>query len=221
MRARYIVFDGIDGSGKGLQLKMLDKELRRRNLEKSVIFTREPGGTPFAEEIRHILLFNHLIKESTPFNNLLLFFAAREDLMHNLVFRALTKWHAVISDRGDSSTFAFQLYGEGWREMEGTFGFLRDKVFSSPLLPARGPDRYVFFDLPPEVAYRRMNDDALRQKNHFDLRDIEYHRRVREGFQDFAKRYPRGRPIFIDAEPDPDTVFRETWKVIAEELKIS
>ena len=94
--AKYVVFDGMDGSGKGTQIKHLEEKLSGR-----VIFTREPGGTPFAEEIRKLLLSNSLAGKSTALNNFFLFWAAREELQENFVLPALQSGKHVFSDRGD------------------------------------------------------------------------------------------------------------------------
>lgn len=219
MRARYLVFDGLDGSGKGAQLSLLEQRLEKIGLKRKVVFTREPGGTEFAELIRNLVL-DPLARKSTPFNNMLLFFAAREDLLHKLVIPALRAGHAVISDRGDSSTFAFQLYGEEHRQMLKSFEFLRDEVFGLPELRSSGPDLYIFFDLPPEVAYERRKADA-RERTHFDLQPVEYHERVRKGFQEFKRLFRKGRRVIVDANRPIGEVHEETWKIVSEELDLN
>ena len=151
MEAKYVVFDGMDGSGKGTQMNLL-----KEKFGDSVVFTREPGGTPFAEEIRKILLGNPLTEKSTALNNLLLFFAAREELQQNLVAPSLKAEKSVFSDRGDSSTFAFQLYGEKHLDLLTAFRFMGNLVFRNHL-----PDLYIIFDLPAEIARERVMCDAM------------------------------------------------------------
>ncbi|MFA6078034.1 MAG: dTMP kinase [Candidatus Paceibacterota bacterium] len=220
MNPIYCVFDGLDGSGKGLQLDLLRERLDRHGIHNGerVVFTREPGGTPLAEVIREVIL-GPLAKESTPFNNMLLFLAAREELMRKLVFPAILAGKSVISDRGDSSTFAFQIYGEERFALEERFWRLREDIFRHSPLRSNGPDIYVFFDLPPLVAYQRMAGDSARTKTHFDLRPIEYHERVRDGFSDFARQCSTA--VIVDANRKPEEVHEEVWSIVSEELGLA
>ena len=205
--ARYIVFDGMDGSGKGTQMNLLQDKLRN-----SVCFTREPGGTPYAEEIRKILLDNPLAGESTALNNFLLFWAAREDLQQKLVVPMLNSGHHVFSDRGDSSTFAFQLHGEEHEDLISAFVFMRKIVFGYP--GRRKPDLYIIFDLPAQTARERVMQDANRHTNHFDDREVEYYRRVRHGFQKFAEFAP---VEFVDARQTPDGIHQDVLGLLAKQ----
>jgi dTMP kinase len=201
--AKYIVFDGMDGSGKGTQMKLLEEKFGD-----SVIFTREPGGTPFAEEIRKIVRDNPLAGTSTALNNFLLFWAAREELQHNLIVPALKDGKHVFSDRGDSSTYAFQLWGEEHQELKETFERMRALVFNG----RHKPDLYVIFDLPAEAARERVMRDANRATNHFDERDPAYYGRVREGFYEFAE---RAQAEFIDATRSPEEVHQMVLRALA------
>ena len=208
---KYIVFDGMDGSGKGTQLKLL-----RGTFDDSVVFTREPGGTPFAEEVRTLALDNPLAGNSTPLNNFLLFWAAREELQQNLVVPALRSGKHVFSDRGDSSTFAFQLLGEEHEELLDAFMRMRALVFAGGN-GRQQPDCYIVFDLPADIARARALRDARRVQNRFDLRDIEYYERVRAGFRKFAERYP---VIFVDATQSPEDIHRSVRAILAQEMDI-
>ncbi len=205
---KYIVFDGMDGSGKGTQIDLLKKKFGS-----SVVFTREPGGTPFAEEIRKLVRDNPLAGTSTPLNNFLLFWAAREELQQNFVVPMLSSGKHVFSDRGDSSTFAFQLYGEQREEFFGAFGFMRRMVFGHGG-GRRGPDLYIIFDLPAEVARERALQDANRVKTHFDVRDLAYYERVRTGFRRFADNHPPVR--VVDATRTPEEVHQSVMGILAE-----
>ncbi len=210
--AKYIVFDGMDGSGKGTQMKLL-----RETFGDSVVFTREPGGTPFAEEIRTLVLDNPRAKELTPLSNFLLFWAAREDLQQNLVAPTLQSGKHVFSDRGDSSTFAFQMYGEEHEELLAVFMHMQELVFAKSN-GRHQPDCYIVFYLPAEVARARALHDAGRVGNHFDRRGIEYYERVRAGFRAFAERYP---VIFVDATQSPEAIHRSVETILAKEMNIS
>ncbi|MDE1919599.1 MAG: dTMP kinase [Patescibacteria group bacterium] len=204
---KYVIFDGMDGSGKGTQIDVL-----KERFVDTAVFTREPGGTPFAEEIRKIVRDNPLAERSTALGNLLLFFAAREELQHNLVAPMLRVGKHVFSDRGDSSTFAFQLCGEQHKELCSLFVDLRQLVFSGP--GRRSPDLYVVFDLPAGIARERVMRDTSRATTHFDMRDLAYYERVREGFRAFASRIEA--PVaFIDATLPREEVHNRVLEVLA------
>lgn len=208
--AKYVVFDGMDGSGKGTQMALL------RKLSPQAVFTREPGGTPFAEEIRKLVRDNPLAGKSTALNNFLLFWAAREELQQNFVVPTLQSGKHVFSDRGDSSTYAFQLCGEEHEELFPAFMYMRELVFAESK-ERRKPDLYIVFDLPAEVARERALQDATRAQTHFDVRDVEYYRRVREGFKKFAKYAP---VKFIDATRTPEEVHRDVMLILAAKMII-
>lgn len=201
--AKYVVFDGMDGSGKGTQMKLLEERFGD-----SVAFTREPGGTPFAEEIRKVVRDNPLAGKSTALNNFLLFWAAREELQHNLVVPVLQSGKHVFSDRGDSSTYAFQLWGEEHYELLDMFLGMRDLVFND----RHEPDLYIVFDLPAEMARKRALQDASRTQNHFDIRDLGYYERVRKGFCKFAEFHP---VMIIDATQKPEDVHQLVMMILA------
>jgi len=202
---KYIVFDGMDGSGKGTQMKLLQEKFNT-----NTVFTREPGGAPLAEEIRKIVLDNPLAKNSTALFHFLSFWAAREESIYKLVMPALLSGKHVFSDRGDSSTFAFQLYGEEYKqELFEIFTLVRKLVFSRD--DRRDPDQYIIFDLPPKVARERVLQDADRKTNHFDTRDIRYYKRVREGFCAFEH---FASVKFIDATQSPEEVHKVVLNVL-------
>lgn len=209
--AKYVVFDGMDGSGKGTQMELLKNKLGDR-----VLFTREPGGPPLAEEVRKIIRDNPLAGQSTALFHFLMFWGAREESMHKLVMPALQSGKHVFSDRGDSSTYAFQLYGEEHLELFGLFSLMRKLVFAE-YLGRRQPDLYVVFDLPADVARERALKDAARAKTHFDVRDISYYERVREGFRRFAEYMPT---VLIDATRTPEEVHRSVMLTLAQKMII-
>lgn len=199
--SKYVVFDGMDGSGKGTQVKLLREVFGDR-----VVFTYEPGGTPFADKIRELVRNDPLAKRSTPLNNLLLFFAAREDLVHHVVMPALAAGKHVFSDRGYSSTYAYQLEGEEQYDLYELFALLREWMFERN--GRRKPDLHVVYDLPAEIARARVFADPAREKNHFDERPLEYYERVREGFRIFSR--DRENVVFVDATQSPEAMHTET-----------
>lgn len=202
---KYIVFDGMDGSGKGTQILLLQEKFNH-----NVVFTREPGGAPLAEEIRKIVRDSSLAASSTALFHFLSFWAAREESLHKLIMPAFLSGKHIFSDRGDSSTFAFQLYGEEHKkELLEVFSLVRSLVFSGK--NRCFPDKYIIFDLPPKIARERALKDVSRSTNHFDTRDITYYERVREGFCAFGRIAP---VEFIDATKSPEEIHKNVLNVL-------
>lgn len=207
-RGKFIVIDGMDGSGKGTQIDLLKEKFAGQN----VLFTREPGGSSKAEEIRTMLL-NKDGPESNPVCDLFLFFAGRGSHVQDVLVPARAMGTHVICDRYDSSTYAFQLWGEesdDW--LTGVFHAVRNSLPSYDY----HPDAYIILDLPAEVAYERRKKDAEKEKDRFDLKPLEYHQRVRAGFNSFAKEFD---PVhFVNAERTPEEIHTDVWKLISKEL---
>src|SRR3989344_5042238 len=160
-KAKLIILDGLDGSGKGAQIELLKKFLVDKKV--SILFTREPGGSPYGEEIRKLIL-NSMGKSADPLTQFFLFWADRDDHMRKVVSPALLKGVNVISDRFDSSTFAFQIFGGVQTKLLQPFSFFRKLVLGEV-----EPSLYIVLDLPPDVALERIKKDKERLKTHFDL----------------------------------------------------
>ena len=205
MKPEHIIFDGGDGSGKGVQMELL----RRARLP-NVVFTQEPGGTSCTGRIREILLDKHHASKITPLAEFLLYWAAREIDQQNLVAPMLKSGKHVFSDRCDSSTFAYQLSGEEHEELFDLFVSMRQLVFAESS-GRHQPDLYIVFDLPAEVARERALRDTSRTRNHYDERPLEFYQRVREGFRNFAKYYT---VTFVDATRTPEEIHRSVLKIL-------
>jgi len=206
-RGKFVAFDGMDGSGKGTQIKLLKRKLP----EDKNYFTYEPGGTDFADKIRHLLKSGEY--PSTPACDLLLFYASRASHLEDVVEPLLGQGMNVLSDRYESSTWAFQLYGEEQKSrLERLMRAVRGAM---PLMLV--PDAYFIFDLPAGVAYERMKaraDEAL-QDDRFDAWPREKHERVRTGFQEFAAFAAETGSQYhlIDANRDEETIHKEVWGI--------
>lgn len=192
----------MDGSGKGTQMRLLQTALSGG----SFLFTREPGGTPRAEEIRTELL-RHGGAPSNPVCDFFLFWAARGSHIEDAVEPARARGVHVISDRYDSSTFAFQIYGEEHRALEPVFHAVR-----SSLPEYYRPDAYIILDLPAEVAFKRRTADVAQEKSKFDVRPIAYHQRVRDGFLALTSFAPTH---YIDANRTPEEMHRDVLRVVS------
>lgn len=202
------MIDGMDGSGKGTQIKLLKEKLAG----KPVLFTREPGGSSRAEEIRELLL-----REEGPQSNTVcdffLFWAARGSHIHDVIVPAREAGTHVISDRYDSSTYAFQVWGE---ESHSWLEFAFEVVRNMAVTTDYHPDLYVILDLPPEVAFERRKSDATQAKSRFDTKPVTYHERVQGGFRRFANKF--GSTVFVDANRTPEEIHADMWEIVSREL---
>jgi dTMP kinase len=202
-KGKFIVIDGLDGCGKGTQMKLLEEKFSGGN----VIFTREPGGTPYAEEIRELILRDSA-SDTDSQTQLFLFLAARNEHMKKKVVPALEAGTNVISDRADSSTWAFQIYG-------GENMSLRERFLETRkwILGSYEPDLYLVLDLAPETAFERSKNDSLRNQTHFDVRELSFHERVRAGFLEFGKLFP---VRIVDASRSKEEVHQDIFSAVLE-----
>ena len=168
----FIVFEGGDGSGKSTQIKRLSGRLLRR--EHPYIITREPGGTPLGEQLRKILKTR---TDLSPLGELLLFVAARQQLVTQIIEPAIRSGKNILSDRFTASTIAYQGYGRGLN--------ISNIVSLNKLATGQiEPDLNILLDLAPEVALSRISE---RKKDSFDNSELSFHKRVRQGFIDQAQ----------------------------------
>ncbi|HBV01384.1 MAG TPA: dTMP kinase [Candidatus Taylorbacteria bacterium] len=188
MKGKFIVIDGGEGSGKTTILKWFAET----PFGKKFLITHEPGGTKFADKIRALALSEEATRApaETQFG---LMWAARAEHLKNKIIPALAKGVNVISDRFDSSTFAYQIYGQEAKHLEELFWQTRE-VF----LRDRKPDIYIFLDVEPEIGIKRISQNRKKAKplDHFEKRSLDFHQRVREGYVEFFKTVPH---ITIDA----------------------
>ncbi|MFT3803744.1 MAG: dTMP kinase [Burkholderiaceae bacterium] len=191
--ARFITFEGIDGAGKSSVIEWFAERLREQGL--GVVSTREPGGVPFAETLRQMLLHEAIRPETET----LLAFAARAEHLAQKIEPALAAGQWVLCDRFTDSTFAYQGAGRGvdWTMLESLERFVH---------PHRQPDRSYLFDLAPEEAARRRA--AVRAADRFEAQDVAFFGRVRDGYLRRQRAAPE-RIRLIDAGADPETVRRQ------------
>ena len=201
-RWRFVVIDGVIGSGKGTQISLIKERLPE------VVYTKDLEG-PFSEQVRDLLMYTEEwnVEHRTPTSDLLMFWAAREVHVQNLIIPTLDRGKLLISEKFDSSTYAFQIFGEEHLDLLGLFLETRRKV-----LGKYKPDLYIILDLPPEVSLKRMEANLGKEKSRFDLKPIKYHRHVREGFRCFKE---IGRCKFIDADREVDEVHKDILSVLS------
>lgn len=201
----FIVFDGGEGSGKTTLLKRAVEYFKDE-----LVTTREPGGAFYAEEIRNLILHSPNAKEADARTMFALFWAARADHMKNTVIPALNSGKIVISDRFDSSTYAYQIVAQGARELQELFWIVRDQY-----LGEYKPDVYVYLDLDPEVGIERKNQQKDEKQNHFDKRNLQFHEALRRGYKEFfANKNHKVKSVIIDAAKSKDEVWQDFMGVI-------
>ena len=201
----FISFEGIDGSGKSTQARRLADALREKGHE--VVLTREPGGSPGAEEIRKLVLEGDPERWS-PETELLLFTAARRDHLERLILPALAAGQSVICDRFADSTRVYQ----GLRGPD-----LRQKVdMLHDLMIVREPDLTVLVDMDPEVGLARALGRQGTEER-FEQFGADLQAQMRAGFLDLAQAAPK-RYVVVDGARTEDTVAREIESIVTSRL---
>ncbi|PWC86716.1 thymidylate kinase [Azospirillum sp. TSH100] len=208
-RGRFITLEGGEGAGKSTQLRRLAESLRARGIK--VETTREPGGSPGAEEIRGLLVTGETGRWS-PVTEALLHTAARRDHLERTVWPALEEGKWVLCDRFFDSTMAYQGYGLGLgRELVETL--------QRAALGEFRPDLTLILDIDVKMGLRRA---ASRHggEDRYERMDIGFHQRLRDGFLDIARREPE-RCAVVDADADLDTVQARIRDAVAGRLELA
>ena len=207
-RGRFITFEGGEGSGKSTQIKTLAERLDAIKLR--AIVTREPGGSPGAEIIRHLVL-SGMGKLLGPDAETLLFAAARDDHVRTVIQPALNQGVWVLCDRFSDSTRAYQ----------GRLGNVSPAVLNAMERVTIGdlrPDLTFILDVPVEIGMQRA---AVRRgsgaPDRFEAEDIRFHQALREAYRQIAAGEPL-RCVLIDASADPGTVAAMIWTALRERL---
>jgi dTMP kinase len=207
-RGRFITFEGGEGSGKSTQIKTLAERLDAIKLR--AIVTREPGGSPGAEIIRHLVL-SGMGKLLGPDAETLLFAAARDDHVRTVIRPALSQGIWVLCDRFSDSTRAYQ----------GRLGKVSPELLNAMERVTIGdlkPDLTFILDVPVEIGMQRA---AARRgsgaPDRFEAEDVRFHRQLREAYRQIAAGDPK-RCVLIDASADPGTVAAMIWTALRERL---
>lgn len=180
-KGKFIVMEGGEGSGKTSVINFLKEKFADRADRNDLVFTREPGGTEIGEKIRNLLMDKDN-KDILPITELFLFCGARAQHVRELILPSLLAGKTVISDRFDASTVAYQIFG---REKSELFeDFLKLNSVAKNKIE---PDAVIWLDVDPETGLRRKEKSEEGKSTRFDDEKIEFHRRVRTGFQSFLK----------------------------------
>jgi len=207
-RGKFISFEGGEGSGKSTQIKLLADRLAAAKLR--AIVTREPGGSPGAEIIRHLVL-SGMGKLLGPDAETLLFAAARDDHVRTVIQPALSQGTWVLCDRFFDSTRAYQ----------GRLGQVAPGVLNAMQRVTIGdlkPDLTIILDIPVEVGMQRAA--ARRGKgapDRFEAEDLKFHQDLREAYKQIAADDPQ-RCVLIDANTNADAVSEQVWKALRDHL---
>jgi dTMP kinase len=208
----FITFEGVEGSGKTTQIQRLKKYLTQKGIPCKV--TREPGGSSIGEKIRKILL-NPDHREMTPTSELLLYEAARAQHVKEIINPFLKKGGVVLCDRFTDATVAYQGYG---RMIDQKWVQRLNRLSSQGIRP----DVTFLLDCPSDIGLKRafQRNRMLKQEKEerFEREEIQFHRRVRKGYLDIAKREPH-RVKLIDTREGEKKVFEKIRKIVDNLIK--
>ena len=204
----FITFEGGEGSGKTSAMNYIEETLKSLGYE--IVRTREPGGTPIAEEIRNVILD----KKNTNMDirtEALLYAASRRQHLIEKVWPALKEGKIVLCDRYLDSSLAYQ---------GGARGIGIENVLEVNMFATEGtfPDLTLLFDITPEHGLERINKNKDREVNRLDLEKLEFHHKVRENFLFLANKY-KERFVIVDASKSVKEVREQALKTILERLQ--
>lgn len=204
----FVTIEGPEGSGKSSVTKKVVELLEKDG--ECVVLTREPGGTPIAEQIRNVILD----KQNTamdPITEALLYAASRRQHLVEKVWPLSKEGKIIISDRFLDSSLAYQ---------GGARNIGIDKVLEMNMFATEGyyPDLTLLFDVDPRIGLERIAANKGREVNRLDLEKIEFHDSVRQTFLSLAKRF-KDRFVILDASKPFDKVVEDAYKAIKDRLQ--
>ena len=206
---KFITFEGGEGAGKSTQSALLAGRLTTAG--RTVVTTREPGGSPLAEDIRAALLSGK-VQEFGPFAEALMFSVARQDHVDSVITGSLAKGSWVICDRFADSTRAYQ----------GVAGGVPAALIAALerlTLRSLKPDLTIILDLPPEQGLARAaTRSGGEAPDRFEAEQMSQHERIRKAFLDIADEEPR-RCVVIDARKPESVVAEDVWEAVSVRLR--
>jgi dTMP kinase len=204
----FITLEGVEGSGKSTLINFIRDSIESNG--KKVVVTREPGGIDIAEQIRSVILDKKNIKMDGR-TEALLYAAARRQHLVETVIPSLNEGNIVLCDRFIDSSLAYQGYARG-------LGI--NEVFSVNKFAIEGlmPDLTLYLDLDPQIGLNRIAKNKGREINRLDLEEINFHVKVREGYEEVMKMFPE-RMVRIDANQDIGKVMADINEVLISRLK--
>lgn len=207
MPALFVTFEGPEGCGKTTQVRLLAERLRARGYD--VLTTREPGGTRIGDQIRAILL-DPAHTEMVPAAEILLFSAARAQIVHEVILPHLQRGGIVLCDRFADSTLAYQGYGHGL-----DLDVLR--VITTFATAGLTPDVTFYLDIPVVEGLRRKAQAGRAEWNRMEQRELAYHQRVQDGYRRLIAAEP-ARWVVIDASKSIEEIHLQVVQEVERRL---
>ncbi|MDB6167825.1 MAG: dTMP kinase [Verrucomicrobia bacterium] len=205
---KLISFEGSEGSGKSTQISRLAAHLQKSGRE--VVSTREPGGTEIGEQIRNIIVHNSKGDEMCAETELLLFTAARAQVVREVIAPALVRGAVVLSDRFLDSSTVYQGIGRNLAAdpVEQVNRFAVGNVM---------PDLTLVIDVPTEVSLARIRQRASDLPDRMERENIDFYKKIRDGYLMLAQGMPQRFAVF-DGTLAPDALEKKIWAVVKERL---
>jgi dTMP kinase len=208
-RGIFISFEGIDGAGKSSHVQAVADAFT--HAKRQVVLTREPGGTPLAEKLRHMVLHDNM----DALSEVLLMFAARRDHLQQVIEPALARGDVVVCDRFTDATFAYQGAGRGF-DLK-VLSQLEQWVQALPSGGLRQPDLTLWFALDPAIAAERLSN--ARVPDRFEAQPAAFFAQVHQGYLDRLQADPQ-RFARIDASASLEQVREQVMRVLHELLNL-
>ena len=205
---KLISFEGSEGSGKSTQITRLAERLTR--IGREVVATREPGGTEIGEQIRNIIVHNSKGDEMCPETELLLFTAARAQVVRQIIAPALTRGAVVLSDRFLDSSTVYQ--GIARNLAPGPVEQINRFAVGNVM-----PHLTLVFDVPTEVSLKRIKQRASDLPDRMERVNIAFYEKVRSGYLLLAEQWPE-RVVVVDGTLTPDALEKKIWTVVEKRL---
>jgi dTMP kinase len=205
---RLISFEGSEGSGKSTQITRLAAQLQK--LGREVVATREPGGTEIGEQIRNIIVHNSKGDEMCPETELLLFTAARAQIVREVIAPALRRGAVVLSDRYLDSSTVYQ--GIARNLAPGPVSEINRFAVGNVM-----PDLTIVIDVPTEVSLARIRQRASGLPDRMERQNISFYTKVREGYLLLAQQWP-DRVVVVDGTLSPDALDKKIWAEVKKRL---
>ncbi len=199
----FIQIDGGEGAGKDTVIDKLKVKYPY------VEFSREPGGTPYAEEMRAVMLDSKLARDANALTQMLLVTAGRSDHMHRKAEHVILGGRSFVSNRGSITSWGYQIGGqEGGYALKKLFFQIHRAIYTKV-----SPDLYVILEVDPKEGARRVAE-RKGEMNHYDERKTDFHLRVMKAYRTFGTLFPF-KVKFVDANKSRDDVFAQVDAIVS------
>lgn len=204
MTGLFITFEGGEGCGKSTQIAALKARLEAKG--KTVVQTREPGGTPLGESVRNLLQYDDAGQGMSPEAELLLFAASRAQHVRELIAPAIAEGQIVLCDRFLDSTTVYQ-------GVARAIDSKKVDTINQFAIGDTNPDLTILIDLPPEIGLARVHARSDGQLDRMEKEAIEFFQAVRQGYLDLAKSEPK-RFLVLDGSQSVEELETQIWQKV-------